>query len=75
MKRTLTFYEYTTVCHKYTVDVEIPDHTDLTKWVSEQDETNGLSELLYGALAKEVSNEVEGMEIWDTESGQLLLQS
>ena len=74
MKKTFTFYEYTTVCHKYVVDVDVPDDADLTEWVSEQEETNGLSELLYGAVGKEISNEVEGLEVWDSESGQLLLQ-
>lgn len=74
MKKTLTFYEYTTVCHKYVVDVDVPDDADLTEWVVEQEETNGLSELLYLGVGKEISNEVEGMEVWDSESGQLLLQ-
>lgn len=74
MKKTLTFYEYTTVCHKYVVDVDVPDDADLNEWLLDEDEANGLSELLYDTLGKEISNEVEGMEVWDSESGQLLLQ-
>ena len=75
MKKTLTFYEYTTVCHKYDVEVDIPDGTDLTEWLDEQDKPSmgGLGDLLYGVAGKEVNNEVEGLEVWDSE-GQLLLQ-
>ena len=75
MKKTLTFYEYTTVCHKYVVDVDVPDGTDLEEWIQEQDETDGLGELyLRDRHPSQVSNEIEGMEVWDSESGQLLLQ-
>lgn len=74
VKKTLTFYEYTTVCHKYVVDVDVPDGTDLEEWIREQDETDGLGEIYGNVIPKEVSNEVEGMEVWDSESGQLLLQ-
>ena len=73
MKKTLTFYEYTTVCHKYVVDVDVPDDADLNEWVIEQDETDGLCELYGNVIPKQVSNEVEGMEVWDSD-GQLLLQ-
>ena len=73
MKKTLTFYEYTTVCHKYVVDVDVPDGTDLNEWVFEQDATEGLGELYGNVIPKQVSNEVEGMEVWDSD-GQLLLQ-
>ena len=74
MKHTLTFYEYTTVCHKYVVEADVPDGADLTEWLLDEDEANGLSELLYDALGKEISNEVEGMEVWDSDGQQLLLQ-
>ena len=75
MKRTLTFYEYTTVCHKYTVDVEIPDDAlSVQEWLLDEDETVGLAELYGNVLPKQVSNEVEGLEVWDSESEQLLLQ-
>ena len=73
MKKTLTFYEYTTVCHKYVVDVDVPDGTDLKEWVFAQDVTEGLGELYGNVIPKQVSNEVEGMEVWDSD-GQLLLQ-
>ena len=75
MKKTLTFYEYATVAHKYDVEVDIPDGTDLTEWLDEQDKPSmgGLGELYGDVLPKQVSSEVEGMEVWDSE-GQLLFQ-
>jgi hypothetical protein len=75
LKKTLTFYEYTTVCHKYTVDVEIPDDAlSVHEWLLDEDEKVGLAELYGNVLPKQVSNEVEGLEVWDNESEQLLLQ-
>ena len=73
MKKTLTFYEYTTVCHKYTVEVGIPDGTDLTEWLVAEDEEIGLGELYGDVLPKQVSSEVEGLEVFGSD-GQLLLQ-
>ena len=77
MKKTLTFYEYTTVCHKYTVDVEIPDDLNgelsINEWLVTEDEEIGLGELYGDVLPKQVSSEVEGLEVFDSE-GQLLLQ-
>ena len=73
MKKTLTFYEYTTVCHKYDVEVDIPDGADLNEWVIEQDETDGLGEIYMRVLPKQISKEVKGMEVCDSE-GQLLFQ-
>ena len=73
MKKTLTFYEYTTVCHKYDVNVEVPDDADLNEWLITEDEAIGLADIYGSVLPKQVSNEVEGLEVWDSE-GQLLLQ-
>mgnify|MGYP003115277454 CR=1 FL=1 len=73
MKKTLTFYEYTTVCHKYDVNVEVPDDADLNEWLITEDEAIGLAEIYGNVLPKQISNEVEGLEVWDSE-GQLLLQ-
>lgn len=75
MKKTLTFYEYTTVCHKYDVNVEVPDDADLNEWLITEDEAIGLAEIYGNVLPKQISNEVEGLEVWDSESGQLLLQA
>lgn len=74
MKKSITFYEYTTVCHKYQVEVDIPDDVDLREWLEEQDETGGLSDLLFNVGGKEVSNEVEGLEVWDNETKELLIE-
>ena len=74
MKKTLTIYEYTTVCHKYTVDVEIPDDAlSVKEWLLDEDETVGLAERYMNVPPKQISNEVEGLEVWDSD-GQLLLQ-
>ena len=77
MKKTLTFYEYTTVCHKYTVDVEVPDDLNgelsINEWLVAEDEAIGLGDLYGDVLPKQVSSEVEGLEVFDSE-GQLLLQ-
>ena len=73
MKKSLTFYEYTTVCHKYDVNVEVPDDADLNEWLITEDEAIGLAEIYGNVLPKQISNEVEGLEVWDSE-GQLLLQ-
>ena len=73
MKKTLTFYEYTLVCHKYDVNVEVPDDADLNEWLITEDEAIGLAEIYGNVLPKQISNEVEGLEVWDSE-GQLLLQ-
>jgi|TARA_R100000084_G_scaffold106975_2_gene66031 hypothetical protein len=73
VKKTLTFYEYTTVCHKYDVNVEVPDDADLNEWLITEDEAIGLAEIYGNVLPKQISNEVEGLEVWDSE-GQLLLQ-
>ena len=73
MKKTLTFYEYTTVCHKYDVEVDVPDDADLNEWLIDEDEAVGLAEIYGNVLPKQISNEVEGLEVWDSE-GQLLLQ-
>ena len=74
MKKTLTFYEYTTVCHKYDVEVDVPDDADLNEWLIDEDEAVGLAEIYGNVLPKQISNEVEGLEVWDSESEQLLLQ-
>ena len=73
MKKSLTFYEYTTVCHKYDVEVDVPDDADLNEWLITEDEAIGLAEIYGNVLPKQISNEVEGLEVWDSE-GQLLLQ-
>ena len=75
MKKTLTFYEYTTVCHKYTVDVEIPDDAlSVQEWLLDEDEAVGLAELYWDVIPKQVGNgRVEQVEVWDSD-GQLLLQ-
>ena len=73
MKKTLTFYEFATVCHKYDVEVDIPDGTDLTEWLAAEDEEIGLGELYGDVLPEQVSSDVEGLEVFDRE-GQLLLQ-
>ena len=74
MKKTLTFYEYTLVCHKYDVNVEVPDDAlSVQEWLIDEDEAVGLAEIYSNVLPKQVSNEVEGLEVWDSE-GQLLLQ-
>jgi hypothetical protein len=76
MKKSITFYEYTTVCHEYQVEVDIPDDVDLREWLEEQDETGGLSDLpyKYKVYGKEISNEVEGLEVWDNETRELLIE-
>jgi len=73
VKKSLTFYEYTTVCHKYDVEVDVPDDADLNEWLIAEDEAIGLAEIYGNVLPKQISNEVEGLEVWDSE-GQLLLQ-
>ena len=77
MKKTLTFYEYTTVCHKYDVEVDVPDDLNgelsINEWLLAEDEAIGLADIYGSVLPKQVSNEVEGLEVWDSD-GKLLLQ-
>jgi len=69
-KRTFIIYEYETICTKYVVEEEVPIGLDSEQFVDEMETTDGwdLSE------GKTVSTEVTGREVWDSETGQLLLQ-
>jgi hypothetical protein len=69
-KRTFTIYEYETVCTKYVVEVDVPIGIDSEQFVDEMEGMDGW-ELGKG---KTVSTELSGREVWDTETGQLLLQ-
>lgn len=69
-KRTFTIYEYETICTKYVVEVDDYDAIDPEQYVDEMETTDGwvLGE------GKTVFDEMTGREVWDTETGQLLLQ-
>lgn len=69
-KRTFTIYEYETVCTKYVVEADVPIGIDSEQFVDEMETTDGwvLGE------GKKVSTELSGREVWDTNTGQLLLQ-
>ena len=70
-ERTFTIYEYETICTKYVVEVDVPDGIDPEKFVDEMESAEDDWDLSNG---KTVSSEVTGREVWDTETGQLLLQ-
>jgi len=69
-KRTFTIYEYETVCTKYVVEADVPIGIDSEQFVDEMETTDGwvLGE------GKTVATELSGREVWETETGQLLLQ-
>ena len=68
-KRTFTIYEYETICTKYVVEVDVPIGLDSEQFVDEMD-LDGW-ELGKG---KTISTVLSGREVWETETGQLLLQ-
>ena len=70
-KRTFTIYEYETICTKYVVEREVPDDLDAEQFVDEMETTDGWNLTEKG---KTVSTELSGREVWETETGQLLLQ-
>jgi hypothetical protein len=69
-QRTFVIYEYETICTKYLVEVDVPDGIDSEKFVDEMETTDGwdLSD------GKTVSSGVSGREVFDYDSGHLLLQ-
>ena len=69
-KRTFIIYEYTTVCTKYVVEADVPIGIDSEQFVDEMETTDGwvLGE------GKEVSSGLSGREVFDRETGHLLLQ-
>lgn len=70
-KRTFTIYQYETVCTKYVVEVDVPIGIDSEQFVDEMESAEDDWDLSDGDT---VSAEVTGREVWDTETGQLLLQ-
>jgi len=69
--RTFTIYEYETVVTKYVVEADVPIGMDSEKFVDEMESAEDDWDLSNG---KTVSAEVTGREIWDDQTGQLLLQ-
>ena len=68
-KRTFTIYECETVITKYVVEADVPIGIDSEQFVDEMETTDGW---VLG-VGKTISNELSGREVWDTETGQLLL--
>jgi hypothetical protein len=69
-KRTFTIYEYETIVTKYVVEVDDYDAIDPEQYVDKMETTDGW----VLDKGKTVSTELSGREVWDTETGQLLLQ-
>jgi len=69
-QRTFTIYQYETVCTKYLVEVDVPDGIDPEQFVDEMDTKDGwvLGE------GETVSSGVSGREVFDYDSGHLLLE-
>jgi len=69
--RTFTIYEYETVVTKYVVEADVPIGMDSEKFVDEMESAEDDWDLSDGET---VSSEVTGREVWDNQTGQLLLQ-
>lgn len=70
-ERTFTIYEYETIVTKYVVVVDDYDDIDPKQYVDEMESAEDDWDLSDG---KTVSAEVTGREIWDNQTGELLLQ-
>ena len=69
-QRTFTIYQYETVCTKYLVEVDVPEGIDAEQFVDEMETKDGwvLGE------GETVSAGLSGREVFDRETGHLLLQ-
>ncbi len=69
-KRTFTIYEYETIVTKYVVEVDVPIGIDSEQFVDEMETKDGwvLGE------GETVSSGLSGREVFDYDSGHLLLE-